>query len=79
LIQIIEYMTNLKKPALLLMLAAALVANAAVLLLLSTHVVTEVLAQGANMTGNMTKSGSNTTAASGSGNVSGFLQGAGAP
>lgn len=73
-------MTNLKKPSLLLMVAVALVANAAVLLLLSTPVATEVLGQGANMTGNITKGGEgNTTAASGSGNVSGFIQGAGAP
>jgi hypothetical protein len=75
-------MTNLKKPALLLMVAAALVANAAVLSLLSTGVASEALAQGMNMTGNMTKGGTNTTnttAASGSGNISGLLQGVGAP
>jgi hypothetical protein len=71
-------MENLKKPVLLLV-AAALVANTAMLLLLSTPAATEVLAQGTNMTGNMTKSSSNTTAAPGSGNVSGLLQGAGAP
>ena len=72
-------MTNLKKPALLLIVAAALVANAAVLSLLSTGVASEALAQGTNMTGNMTKGGTNTTAASGSGNISGLLQGVGAP
>jgi di/tricarboxylate transporter len=72
-------MTNLKKPALLLFLAAALMANAAMLLLLSTPAATEVLAQGTNMTGNMTKTGTNTTAALGSGNISDLLQGAGAP
>jgi hypothetical protein len=72
-------MTNLKKPALLLIVAAALVANAAVLSLLSTGVASEALAQGTNMTGNMTKGSTNTTAASGSGNISGLLQGVGAP
>jgi hypothetical protein len=73
-------MTNFKKPALLLMVVAAFVANAAVLsLLLSTGVASEALAQGTNMTGNMTKAGDNRTAASGSGNVSGLLQGVGAP
>ena len=73
-------MTNFKKPALLLMVVAAFVANAAVLsLLLSTGVASEALAQGTNMTGNMTKGGTNTTAASGSGNISGLLQGVGAP
>jgi hypothetical protein len=70
-------MTSLKKPALLLLVAAALVANAAVLLVLSAPVATKVLGQGANMTGNMTKSNSNTTGAPGSGNISGMPQGAG--
>ena len=74
-----EHMTNLKKPALLLLVAAALVANALVLFLLPTGAVSEALAQGTNMTGNMTKGGSNTTATSGSGNISGVIFGAGAP
>jgi hypothetical protein len=73
-----KYMTNLTKPALFLMVAAALIANAAVVFLLLTGMASEALAQRTNMTSNTTKGDNgNTTAASGSGNISGMLQGPG--
>lgn len=69
-------MVHLKETALFLV-GITLVASAAALVTIDGAY--DVSAQGSNMTGNMTKSNDNTTAASdpGSGNISGLLLGDG--